>query len=299
MKVPSIFDFERFSPFFAAYFEWRKSVDPRFSYRWLERRINCASYSMLAMIATGRRLPSMQLLKELAPILNLEEDELHYAELMVELEKSNNPSTREVIRAKMQFFKPSAEGQQVTFDTMQFIGDWHHSAILQMFDLQDFRNDPTWIAARLQNLISPQQVSESLALLHRLDLVGPNEMGEMVRTKEPAIAINTSSKLAIKNYHKQFLDRAKDAVLAQGQDDQHLVANAITISKQNLPEMAKEIDQFMADLIERFASKEGDATYQLSLQLLPLTIPEVEANSERSQNDPSPNSPEKLSENNW
>jgi uncharacterized protein (TIGR02147 family) len=270
MKVPSIFEFEKFSPYFAAYFEWRKSVDPRFSYRWLERRIDSASYSMLAMIATGRRLPSHQLLKELSPILNLEEEERQYAELMVELEKSHSPSTREVIRAKMDFLRPSAQNQQSNFDHMMFLGDWHHTVILEMFSLDGFVADPVWIAEHLNDTISQQQAAASLELLRRLGLLEINQNGNYQRTAKELTTGTGFSKLAIKNFHKQFLDLAKERIMSDHPQKQHLSVGAITIPEDCFEAVCAEIDAMIERLRKQYGSAKGDATFQLTLQFIQL-----------------------------
>ncbi len=270
MKVPSIFEFEKFSPYFAAYFEWRKSVDPRFSYRWLERRINSASYSMLAMIATGRRLPSFQLLKELSPILNLEEEERQYAELMVELEKTHSPSTREVIRAKMDFLRPSAQSQQSNFDHMMFLGDWHHTVILEMFSLDGFVADPVWISEHLNDAISQQQAAASLELLRRLGLLEISSSGNYQRTGKVLPTGAGFSKLAIKNFHKQFLDLAKERIMSDQPQKQHLSVGALTISEASFDAVCEELESTIERLRKQYGASQGDSTFQLTLQFIQL-----------------------------
>jgi len=113
-RPPDIAEFDRFSNFLKAYMQERSTKESRFSYRWLARKMGTCSHSRLAMISSGKSIPSITFVAILMKELGYDLRAQRIAQLMVALEKAGlhkqvklktTPKPHELSKSESQLFQ--------------------------------------------------------------------------------------------------------------------------------------------------------------------------------------------------
>ena len=81
-----IYEFDSYREFLNAYCEAKKSEFKGFSLRWLAKKAGVSSPSLVHMIMTGKRRPSLDTVERLCAAMNLDEDASTYAVLIAEVD---------------------------------------------------------------------------------------------------------------------------------------------------------------------------------------------------------------------
>jgi uncharacterized protein (TIGR02147 family) len=149
--------------------------------------------------------------------------------------------------------------------------EWHHSVILEMVGLKDFRPIPDQISKRLRGLITPAQVTESLQLLLELGLLVKTANG--YRQRDPLITTDDEVQdLMVKMYHLQMLKLSANMLTELPGPERDVSALTFGIKRSDFPNLKKHLQLMRKELLD-FSAKAGEAedVVQINIQLFPLT----------------------------
>ncbi len=137
---------------------------------------------------------------------------------------------------------------------------------------RDFKADPTWIAGRLRNRITPQQAEESLQLLQRLGMI--EEKNGVYTTKDPLSSTFEDDIVSLlgQGLHRSFLNAAIDSVTNDEPPEREISGLIVPLSKDQLPQFKKALREFRREMNRRFSTPtNNEEIYYLNLSLFPLT----------------------------
>jgi uncharacterized protein (TIGR02147 family) len=149
--------------------------------------------------------------------------------------------------------------------------EWHHSVILEMVGLKDFRPIPDQISKRLRGLITPAQVTESLQLLLELGLLVKTANG--YRQRDPMITTDDEVQdMMVKLYHFQMLKLSATMLSDLPGQERDISALTFGIKRSDFPNLKKHLQLMRKELLD-FSAKAGEAedVVQINIQLFPLT----------------------------
>jgi uncharacterized protein (TIGR02147 family) len=149
--------------------------------------------------------------------------------------------------------------------------EWHHSAILEMVALKDFRPIPDWISKRLGGLVTPAQVADSLKLLLELGLLVKTANG--FRQRDPLITTDDEvQNMMVKMYHLQMLKLSATMLSDLPAKQRDISALTFSIRHEDFPNLKKHLQLMRKELLD-FSAKAGEAedVVQINIQLYPLT----------------------------
>lgn len=186
---------------------------------------------------------------------------------LVRYENAKTNALRETIKKELSEWNTEAS-HSVTLkaDIFSAVSRWHHGAIIELTRFKDFRDDPQWIASRLN--ISIVEAELALERLIRIGLL-KRTAGELAPTNEGVFFGDIPSQ-AVRNHHRQVLERAIQAIEGQDFNERELRGKTMAIAKEQLPELRQLIDRFLQSVTQRSQPSTCDAVYQLSLQLFRL-----------------------------
>lgn len=159
---------------------------------------------------------------------------------------------------------------QLSHDEFRVIGDWHHFAILSLFDTQGFKSDSKWIADRLG--IPKAKVDISLKTLVRLGLIQKNAKGKLEATGQFFKTTQDVPSASIKKNHAQGLDLARDALFRTSAENREFTSVTLAMDPAKIPEAKEWIREFRARFLK--FGKKGNAAevYRMQVQFFPLTL---------------------------
>lgn len=240
----------------------RQSRNNAFSMRAFAKLLG-ASPGAVSQVLNGKR--PLTLSKALEWIDKLDVDD-STKELF--LDAVSKDQTFRLNETEKQFRKVEEKYEYILLklDKFEVINDWYHLAILNLTKIDSFQSDPEWIAKRLG--IEIDLVEEAIKRLKRLKLLDI-ENGTLVRT---SVSIETPSDIpskAIRNFHKQNIERALQSLENDEVFDRDITSIMMPIDTAKLEEAKKRIKTFRKEMSAFLTSESSDSVYSMNIQLFP------------------------------
>ncbi|MGZ3705587.1 MAG: TIGR02147 family protein, partial [Bdellovibrionota bacterium] len=223
--------------------------NPQYSMRAFARSTGI-SHTVLSLVFSGKRKFSKSAIKKLADFLELDPEQS--GRLLSAREK-----------------RPAAQYKDLSLDTFQLISDWYHYAILSALELPGARYEAAWLSKTLS--ISPTQAMLAMGRLERLGLVELKN-GKVRQTGKSITVDNAQSTVATRMFHRQLLEKAKEALENTSFEERDLSSTTFAMSAAQIPYAKKRIREFRRQLsaeLEAFGSP--SAVYNLTVQLYPVS----------------------------
>lgn len=267
---PNIFNYTEPRTFLNDVFGYKNSLNPAFSARAWSKLMGFKAHTTLVYLLKGQRRIRPQHINSLLKGLRLEENEAQYFGNLVHFHNCSSDMELNYYETKLKSLHPQKEFSFVELEQFRSISNWHHMAILEMTLLNDFKNDPQWISQRLNNKITPAQVTDSIERLLNLGLLMEDD-GKLIKTQARLMTPKNRTSEAIRQHHKQVLQLAYEATDKQNLDQRYYNSCAMTVDAKNLKEATDLIISFRSQMAKLMEKSQGDQTYQLSIQFFNLT----------------------------
>lgn len=242
-----------------------KNRNPAYSLRALARDLGVSPTGMSLILSKKRPITIDNAIKWTSILkLSSEKKQLFLEAVTRDSEQRLNPNNR-----KSNQLKEKIQYMQLTLDQFSLISDWYHLAILNLVKLKTFEHNQKWICNQLG--ISKTQCNEAIERLIRLELLEIKDK-QYIRTPN---SINTPSNLpseAIKNFHRQNIQRAISSIDDTNIEDRDITSIMMPIDKKKLVEAKKMISNFRRELSIFLKEEEGDHVYSLNIQLFPQNV---------------------------
>jgi len=268
---PDVLQYTNYRVYLRDYYEYKKKTVPAFSLRFFAEKAGLSSHAHLKLTIDGKRNITKNTVVKLIHGLGLESQRAAYFESLVFFNQAQTDADKQVYYA--QLLKASPRSKLHKMDKAQFriFREWHHSAILEMVALKDFRPIPDWISKRLGGLVTPAQVTESLKLLVEVGLLVKTANG--FRQRDPLITTDDEVQdLMVKMYHLQMLKLSANMLSALPGAQRDISALTFSIKREDFPNLKKHLQLMRKELLD-FSAKAGEAeeVVQVNIQLYPLT----------------------------
>ena len=268
---PDVLQYTNYRVYLRDYYEFKKKTVPAFSLRFFAEKAGLSSHAHLKLTIDGKRNITKNTVVKLIHGLGLQNQRAAYFESLVFFNQAQTDADKQVYYA--QLLKASPRSKLHKMDDAQFriFREWHHSAILEMVALKDFRPIPDWISKRLGGLITPAQVTESLKLLVEVGLLVKTANG--YRQRDPLITTDDEVQdLMVKMYHLQMLKLSADMLSTLPGAQRDVSALTFSIKREDFPNLKKHLQLMRKELLD-FSAKAGEAedVVQVNIQLYPLT----------------------------
>ena len=268
---PDVLQYTNYRVFLRDYYEFKKKTVPAFSLRFFAEKAGLSSHAHLKLAIDGKRNITKNTVVKLVQGLNLENQRAAYFESLVFFNQAKNDTERQVYYA--QLLKASPRSKLHKMDKAQFriFREWHHSVILEMVALKDFRPIPEQISKRLRGLITPAQAMESLNLLLELGLLVKTANG--YRQSNPLITTDDEVQdTVVAMYHSQMLTLSQRMLNDLPGSERDVSALTFGIKRSDFVNLKKHLQLMRKELLD-FSAKAGEAeeVVQINLQLFPLT----------------------------
>lgn len=247
----------------------RKNKNGAYSTRAFARDLGM-SQSLLSLVLNYKRPLTVKQCSQISVLLNHSRDEAQqFLESVLFFLPQNSKGLRK-LRLRRSEPTPS-RFKDLTIERFKMISQWYHVAILDLSTTKNFRDDPKWIARRLG--ISPIEARDALERMLELGFLTLTPQG--IRKSDDKVYFTIQrSEPAVRNYHQQMLDKAKEQIqLTSDTDFARRDISTITIatSEARIAEAKVRIKKFQQELAEFLTAGECEEVYQMNMQLFPLT----------------------------
>ena len=268
---PDVLQYTNYRVYLRDYYEFKKKTVPAFSLRFFAEKAGLSSHAHLKLTIDGKRNITKNTVVKLIHGLGLDGQRAAYFESLVFFNQAQTDADKQVYYAQLLKASPRSKLHKMEKAQFRIFREWHHSAILEMVALKDFRPIPDWISKRLGSLITPAQVTESIKLLVELGLLVKTANG--YRQRDPLITTDDEVQdLMVKMYHLQMLKLSADMLSALPGPQRDVSALTFSIKREDFPNLKKHLQLMRKELLD-FSAKagEGEDVVQINIQLYPLT----------------------------
>lgn len=150
----------------------------------------------------------------------------------------------------------------------RIFSEWYYFGLLSLAETDDFRDDPQWIAKRLN--IQLRQARQALKTLEELNLIARNEKGHLAWTGKSIRTTNHVNPI-IRKAHFDNLDLARRSLEQDDPDERDITTIMMAIDPAKLPEARERIKKFRRELCSFLEADAKKEVYRLVIQLFPLS----------------------------
>lgn len=265
---PSIFEYLDVVQFLQNHFQWRKSVQPKFSYSTWCEELNLGSKTILRFMLQRKRRISKRTGEILLINLGLTGDAAEYFEHLLSYSQPRSEAERKAASLKLILLQ-RAQYQQVEFDVDQAVPDIYGPIILTLLTFHDFLSNAENISKSLG--IDLTRVKNLLALFKERGLVEEKD-GQYSLSANSFKIPNAPQSESLKRFHSTWLDKAKNA-LDLDFETRRFRSLKFALSESEFESAVEKINEFALSVLNQFhnSSLAGRRLYMLESALFPIS----------------------------
>lgn len=268
--LPSIYEYNDFREFLRDYQQARYARDKGYTKSAVCTRMGLPnSRSYFNDVLNGKKVTATYI-DRFTTVLELDRDEARFFRVLVKFNQAEEPSERELYFGQLISLNRTPK-RVMTPQLYRFYGEWYHSAVRAILDIEEFRGDYAALARKVVPPITVRQAKDSIKLLESLDLIRRNG-NEAYRPTDKALATPDYARdELLRQYQIRCLELAKRAVMKKHGQPQDISTNTISISAAGYERLQKRLRQFR-DEVRSLVNKDerpADRVYQLDIQLFP------------------------------
>jgi uncharacterized protein (TIGR02147 family) len=267
----TIYDFPSYRIYLKEITAERIRKNPSFSLRAMAKQLGL-SPSSYSDVLQGRRNFSVKTAMRIATKIGLNDAEVEYFCLLVELESSSNMGRKSHLLNRARQLNPHRELESLDLDKFSAIAQWYHLAILTTMTLDNMVFNPQTVSEHLG--LPKLEVDLALQRLQRIGLVAQDTSGNYLRKGGDILVTAPDISEAINRYTKEMLQKAADCLNVQKKNERILRTENIAIHESQLEEADQLVEEFftkMARLTERAPTK--NTVYHLGTQFFKISNP--------------------------
>jgi uncharacterized protein (TIGR02147 family) len=226
-------------------------------------------------VLKGKKNLSASMLTSLVDKIGLDPSEYIYFTALVAKRRSTSHHEKELydfflneLSPKNQFIG-DAYYECKRFEDSDIFSHWIFTTILSLAALKNFDLTAVNIQENLRESLPVQVIEAALDRLVQLELLMKNEKGEFVPSYQSVTSKTNVKSSEVTKYFHQMADLSKNAIEVS-LDKREFHSFSIPVEVEKIP-LAKEIIRKCRANLASLMSKNGNAVYQINLNLFPLT----------------------------
>ena len=283
LTAPRVFDYDNYREFLSDWFSWKKSSSPSYSGAVFARKAGLSAHTLLGMTVRGQRNLSHDTIRAFTRALELKTREALFFEKLVLFNQSRSGEDKAYYLEQLLSVSQGNGKRLLTKikNHARYFSNWYVVAIKELVACEGFNADPEWIVERLKNKISRKQAQEAFTLLLDLGML-KEEISKDGQNKflvvHPSLDIDPGHvDFAVRNFHRDFLDRSKRAIDEESMDERELSSLTMPVTEEDLPLLRAKIKEFRKNLNLQFpVSKNSPRKHVVAINMQFLVLTKTE-----------------------
>ncbi|HOX51128.1 MAG TPA: TIGR02147 family protein [Fibrobacteria bacterium] len=274
--APDILRYSDGRAYLQDWWEWKKNVSPRTSFRSFAARAE-TSPSLLKDVLEGRRRLTSESAHKFGKAMGLGERDRKYLVALAAFTRARSAESRsdafaELSRLRCQAFVKVLDPRQYAAWS-----SWHHMAIRELVGLAAFQEDPAWIASVLVPEIKTREAEKALDDLRKLGLLRRDSQGRL-EASDPAISSEFEvPSMVIRHFNQQMIQLGLTAPDRLAPEVREVSGLTLGLSQECYEHLKERIRTFKQELMETVLADRHPASLvaQFNVQLFPLAQPGI------------------------
>ena len=273
-KLLSIYGYTDYRAYLRDFYDFRKDGQHGYSYRAFSKSAGFTSPNILKLVIDGERNISADAIQKFIKALGLKGAMAEYFTALVKMNQAKADTEKEEQFTVLQRLTPQAKRRDLNAEGLKYVSNWLHPVIREMVALEDFRDDPYWIARRIHGKASVTEIGQALQFLMKEGFI-EKTAGKFVSKDNMVLSNDEVRSLAVRNYHRQMLDQAKEALENLPLEEREFGALTFVLPEKALEELKYKMKLFRRELhtwaMQLTQDAGGDIVVQVNAQMYPHT----------------------------
>ncbi|MBT8495175.1 MAG: TIGR02147 family protein [Rhodothermales bacterium] len=269
--LPDIFEYLDYREYLRDAYAALKASRRGFSYRAFAQKAGVGSPNFLKRIIDGDRNLTPTSLEKVAKALELSTRETEFFRDLVSFTQASSSADKNASFRKLGKHRKHRRVRKLERDMFDYLSRWYYPAIRELVTCEGFQDDPKWIANHVRPAITVAQARKAVDALLKLGLLvrdddGRLQQGEALLSTGPEVR-----SLAIRNFHKQMIGRALDAIEDVPLEEREISGTTVALTEEGFRLFKERIHALRAELLELSATEKGPKrVIQFNFQAFPL-----------------------------
>lgn len=238
---------------------------PHYSLRAFARDLEISPSTLSNFLRGEKKLSSLRI-TELSQKLKLPKDHAeHWLDLIDwKFSRTDVLKKKAELRIQSRLMKTK---KFLDLESFKVISSWEAFAVLELLSFAE--SFSIYELANKLNM-SVNAVTALIETLNKLNLIRWDHNRWRPEEEETFVGENISSE-ALRQYHRQVLQKAVDSIDTQKIEQRELRSTVFSMKREDLPQLKAEMNQMWIELLGKYAyTEEKDSVYCFSMQLFDL-----------------------------
>lgn len=271
----SVYGYTNYREYLRDFYAFRKDSQRGYSYRGFSKAAGFTSPNILKLVIEGSRNISPEATQKFMKALGLTGQMGEYFSTLVRMNQAKSDADREYYFNILKKLTPQSKKRDLDKDSLTYMSHWLYPVIREMVELDDFRDDPYWLARRIQGKASMLEITKALSWLKTHGFIKQNQDGKYVATDNMVLSSDEVRSMAIRKYHRLMLDLAKECLDSLPVEEREFGALTFVLPAEALEELKYKMKLFRRDLhtwaMQVAEEKGGEIVVQTNFQMYPHT----------------------------
>ena len=258
----NLFKYLNYRDYLKDFYQYKKSQNPHFSYASfaIKAKINTPNY--LKRVIDGERSLNAESIPKFCFGLELSPKESIYFEALVNFNQSKDEDIKRHYWGIMRKASEDVPGAVLEVLGQQFeaFSHWYILPVRELVLLQDFHESPANIVKLMKNKITKKEAEHALETLFKLNMLKRDESGRLCQTQPIVRYSQEVINLSIREFHRQMLNRAHEALNEDEFGTWNARALSLAIKNEDFQEIYQKISDFIFGLNKEYSFEDGGST---------------------------------------
>lgn len=266
-----VFEYFDYRDYLKDFYEERKTLHNFFSYRYFGNKVGMDPSYLLKVLLKRRHL-SEKSVPRIISFCGLNSTEAEYFHTLVYFIKAKSQRESRLHFEKLLAIR-SVRSRVLADWQFEYFCTWYHPVIRSVLEYFDFKGDYALLGKQLSPAISAKEAKASVQLLEALNLICRDDNGRYRLTDNAVTTGDEWRSLAVSAFQEQTLRLSWESIERHDRSLRDVSTITMNINSVNFEEIRNRITEFRRSIIAYAGeSKDPDRTYQLNIQLFPLTV---------------------------
>lgn len=273
--MDTIYNYLDYKKYLRDYFEYQRSNESFFSFRYVEMRVGIDASNIVKVI-NGKRDLSKVGISKFIKYLKFDKNEGEYFKNLVFFSKAKTDADSKKYFKKLLVIK-DLDITHVRSDRYEFYLKWYYTAIASVlyyypFYGKDFKS----LAKEVKPEITEREAREAFNLLKRLKFIVKDNTGRYVHTDTTISTGDMWHSVAIHAFQHETLTLAQNSLEQDKKEARDFSTVTLTLSKEEFMQIKEITAEYRKAVLKTINDcQKPDRVYQLNIQFFPLTPTDV------------------------
>ena len=273
MKRPNIYDYNDFRKFIVDFQRASHAQDRSYTKSRMAQLIGLPnSRSFLSDVLRGKRI-SNTFIERFIKVFGFAIEEANFFRTLVRFNQCDNPDERELYFEQLISLNrtPKKILYKKSFD---YYKEWYNAALRALLNVYDFDGaDFSALGKKLIPAVPVPKIKKAFNLLVRMDMIAKDAQGFFKPTESSIGAEDYMRDEVLRQFQVKCLRLANYAIVNDTGQPKVMAVNTVSVSKNGLKRIEKQIEQFRSQVRSIVHKDEGSSekVYQIDVLFFPMS----------------------------